>query len=269
MPAATTSATATASGRHGAAVGWLLGGAVSCEHGELLADVRGLAIGTADGFPVPHELLEMRLALHAHVLVDRHRLGSLGAHPDTLRTNDKAGPGGAAGFAFRRSVALALDFHDSRICIGSTSCPFLPHSPSLDRAKEAWRDMAEPPGNVPPSLLATLFMPGIRYGTGAEHVAKDPNRRLRPSGLRCRGTAARAWLRAARGRGRARPALRAGSHDLGGRRERLRPVRGSHTRVARLRSPRSIRTSAVSACTRCKASRAREGPSSSTARMQA
>ncbi len=43
------------------------------EAGELLEDVRGTALGTRHGL-VAHadELLEMRLALHARVLVDRH-----------------------------------------------------------------------------------------------------------------------------------------------------------------------------------------------------
>src|SRR4029077_19151594 len=51
--------------------------------GELLAHVRGLAVRAADRFPVPDELLEVRLAFHAHVLVDRHRRESLGIDPDT------------------------------------------------------------------------------------------------------------------------------------------------------------------------------------------
>jgi hypothetical protein len=85
VPAATASTTTTASGRHRSAVTRLLGGAVSREHGELLADVRGVAVGAADRFPVPDELLEMRLALHADVLVDRHRCGSLGRDPDGWR----------------------------------------------------------------------------------------------------------------------------------------------------------------------------------------
>jgi hypothetical protein len=45
---------------------------VGREHGELASDVRGVAVGAADLPVAPHELLEMRLALHAHVFVDRH-----------------------------------------------------------------------------------------------------------------------------------------------------------------------------------------------------
>ena len=55
---------------------------MSREHGELLAHVRGLAVGAIHCLAVPDELLEVRLALHAHVLVDRHRRGSLGMDPD-------------------------------------------------------------------------------------------------------------------------------------------------------------------------------------------
>src|SRR5947208_5321982 len=82
MPAATAPAATTAARRH-PAVARLLGGAVSREHGELPAHVRGLAIGAVDRLAVADELLEVRLALHAHVLVDRHRRESLGTDPDT------------------------------------------------------------------------------------------------------------------------------------------------------------------------------------------
>src|ERR671936_332836 len=50
----------------------LLGGAVRGEYRELPLDLRRLTVGAADRLAVPHELLEVRLALHAHVLVDRH-----------------------------------------------------------------------------------------------------------------------------------------------------------------------------------------------------
>ena len=43
------------------------------------ADVRGAAVGAVRLLAVSHELLEVRLAGHAHVLVDRHRLVSLTA----------------------------------------------------------------------------------------------------------------------------------------------------------------------------------------------
>ena len=73
-PAATAASTAEAG---------LRGGAVSREHGELLDDLLGAAVRARHLLiGRPDELLEVRLALHAHVLVDRHRLGSLGRSPD-------------------------------------------------------------------------------------------------------------------------------------------------------------------------------------------
>ena len=78
VPAATAPAATTASTCRRLAEAGLRGGAVSGEHGELLAHVRGLAVGTGRvRLRDPDELLEVRLALHAHVLVDRHRLGSV------------------------------------------------------------------------------------------------------------------------------------------------------------------------------------------------
>src|SRR5919109_1008247 len=66
-------ATASAATAPGGSVGRLLGGAVPCEDRELLAHVRGGAVGAVRLLAVPDELLEVRLALHADVLVDRHR----------------------------------------------------------------------------------------------------------------------------------------------------------------------------------------------------
>src|SRR5437868_10346978 len=83
--AATASAATTA--RRRSAKARLLGGAVSREDGELLAHVLGAAIGTVGIVTVPDELLEMRLALHTHVLVDRHRHGSVSRIPDAPRTS--------------------------------------------------------------------------------------------------------------------------------------------------------------------------------------
>src|SRR5947209_689692 len=45
---------------------------MNCEGGELLRDVRRGAVRAVDLLVAPDELLEMRLALHADVLVDRH-----------------------------------------------------------------------------------------------------------------------------------------------------------------------------------------------------
>src|SRR5205814_5801448 len=49
-----------------------LRGAVHGERRELARDVRSGAVRAGDLLFAPHELLEMRLALHADVLVDRH-----------------------------------------------------------------------------------------------------------------------------------------------------------------------------------------------------
>src|SRR5215475_13275233 len=84
--AATAPAAATASRTRAEAR--LLGGAVSGEHGELLAHVRGAAVRAVRVVTVPDELLEMRLALHAHVLVNRHRRGSVGSVPDEPQIDD-------------------------------------------------------------------------------------------------------------------------------------------------------------------------------------
>src|SRR5438094_5235355 len=67
-------ATRTAAATTRRAVAGLLGGAVRCEDGELLAHVLGAAVRTVRLLAVPDELLEVRLALHADVFVDRHRV---------------------------------------------------------------------------------------------------------------------------------------------------------------------------------------------------
>jgi len=69
----------------------LLDGAGSGEHGELLAHVLGTAIRAVGIVTVPDELLEMRLALHAHILVDRHRRESLGSCPDEPQIDEAKG----------------------------------------------------------------------------------------------------------------------------------------------------------------------------------
>src|SRR5206468_1087765 len=65
--AAAASATATP-----AAEARLSLGAVRGEHGQLALHLRGPAVGTGRVPAAPDELLEVGLALHAHVLVDRH-----------------------------------------------------------------------------------------------------------------------------------------------------------------------------------------------------
>src|SRR6185312_12072743 len=66
-PAAAT-ATASASERR------RLRGAVHGERGELARDLRRRAVGAGDLLLAPDELLEVRLAFHADVFVDRHRV---------------------------------------------------------------------------------------------------------------------------------------------------------------------------------------------------
>src|SRR3954452_8538712 len=96
--AATASAATTA--RRRSAKARLLGGAVSREDGELLAHVLGTAIRTIGVVTVPDELLEVRLALHAHVLIDRHRRESLGITPDVSERQTKPPePRGFSGIA--------------------------------------------------------------------------------------------------------------------------------------------------------------------------
>src|SRR5215211_7166566 len=68
--AATRTAATTARGSEGR----LVGGAVHREDRELLAHVRGGAVGAVRLLAVADELLEVRLALHADVFVDRHRV---------------------------------------------------------------------------------------------------------------------------------------------------------------------------------------------------
>src|SRR5829696_2195783 len=71
-PAATTAAACYA------AKARLPGGAVSREHGEETVELRRAAVGTRETLVIEsHELLEMTLAGHADVLVNRHRGGSL------------------------------------------------------------------------------------------------------------------------------------------------------------------------------------------------
>ena len=53
------------------------------EDRQLAADVFGAAVRAVRLIAVSHELLEVRLARHAHVLVDRHRLVSV-SPPDTI-----------------------------------------------------------------------------------------------------------------------------------------------------------------------------------------
>src|SRR5439155_17542952 len=63
--AATTAAATTGCGR--------LREPVYGERGELARHVRGTAVGAGDLLVAADELFEVRLALHADVLVDRHR----------------------------------------------------------------------------------------------------------------------------------------------------------------------------------------------------
>ncbi len=62
---------------------------MSREHGELLTHILGAAVRTIGVVTVPDELLEMRLAFHADVLIDRHRRESLGRAPDAPQMRAK------------------------------------------------------------------------------------------------------------------------------------------------------------------------------------
>src|SRR3954466_13371914 len=81
--AATAAATAERAG--------LPGGADQRERRKLPGDVGRAALRARNLLVPPDELLEVLLALHAHVLVHRHRPGSLGARPDGGRKNPTGG----------------------------------------------------------------------------------------------------------------------------------------------------------------------------------
>src|SRR5438094_1550514 len=82
----------------------LPGGADHGERRELAGDLRCAAVRADDLLVSPNELLEVRLALHAHVLVHRHRPGSLGASPDGRQILLVRGPDRAAAEAARERV---------------------------------------------------------------------------------------------------------------------------------------------------------------------
>src|SRR5512132_3800212 len=67
----------------------LPGGADHRERRELPGDVRRAALRAGNHLIPPDELLEVLLALHADVLVHRHRHGSLGRTPDAPQTGRK------------------------------------------------------------------------------------------------------------------------------------------------------------------------------------
>jgi hypothetical protein len=74
------------------------------EDGELLADIDGAAFGAIGLLTVPDELLEVRLALHADVLVDRHDQDSKHPPRNGLRPMRRgtAFAGSATAVAWRR-----------------------------------------------------------------------------------------------------------------------------------------------------------------------
>src|SRR5439155_8023024 len=81
VTAATRSAATTAAAK----CAGLPGGADHRERRELFDHFRRAALRAVDLLVAADELLEVLLALHADVLVDRHRPGSLGARPDGCR----------------------------------------------------------------------------------------------------------------------------------------------------------------------------------------
>ena len=113
---------------------------------------------------------------------------------------------------------------------------------------------------------ATLLLPGIRQRNWSQPDDRESTRDRRGTRrVGDRRAAARARARAVRGRAGARAALRARPRDRRGGAAASRRGRGSRTSAAPRRSPRSTRTRAASACIRCRRSRARAAPSSSTA----
>src|SRR5215217_5914597 len=84
MPAAA-GAAAAAAARRGLAEARLPTGPVRREHRDLATDVRGAAVGALGVVPVPNELLEVRLARHADVLVNRHARDATSRVPSTCR----------------------------------------------------------------------------------------------------------------------------------------------------------------------------------------
>src|SRR5829696_2757608 len=79
---------ATASAATAAAIpecAGLPGGADHRERRELAHDIRRATVGASNLHVPPNELFEVRLALHADVLVHRHRSGSLETLPDERR----------------------------------------------------------------------------------------------------------------------------------------------------------------------------------------
>jgi hypothetical protein len=97
---ASAAAAAAAAAAHRAAEGGLLAGADGGEDRELAPHVRSAAVRTRRLLAVADELLEVRLALHADVFVDRH-----GEESSRWRASASA-PGACAAFA-RGIAALA------------------------------------------------------------------------------------------------------------------------------------------------------------------
>src|SRR5207237_2434899 len=113
VPAATTpAATAAAPERAG-----LPGGTDHRERRELPGDVGRGTLRARDLLIAPDKLLEMLLALHADVLVHRHRSGSLGPGPDAWGWTVPVGSLMAAGnpAATERSSELAGLRHDGLV----------------------------------------------------------------------------------------------------------------------------------------------------------
>src|SRR5581483_571970 len=193
-----------------------LGGAVDGEGRELPRHVRGGAVRARDLLVAADELLEVRLALHADVLVDRHRPestsqphGASGSSTRPLRTRPVPGTGRVLTGHVRRSTL------------------------TLGRGR---------------TLGVHSRVPGIRYGAGAANDRANPRDRLGPRRLGPRRPPARAGRRRGRRRARPRPPLRPRRGDrrdgarhragaVGGARERRHPARRARPARAPLLRP--------------------------------
>ena len=77
--------------------------AVHCERGELARDVRRGAVGAGNLLLTADELLEVRLALHADVLVDRHERDPSSTHRSRFRHR-----GAEKHYSFTRSACRSV-----------------------------------------------------------------------------------------------------------------------------------------------------------------
>ena len=198
---------------------------MSGEHGELPADVRGLAVRAIRiGLRNADELLEVRLAFHAHVLVDRHRTGSVvdppagtEGPPRTLRSPCPVS-------------ATELERDENR----KRSCDRLRprRLGRLRSARRARRRAARGPSGARPALRPGRGDP--RGGSGPRAWAVDRAHERRNSAVRARPAYA-ALQRPPAADFHARARARATRRGLGRRHRRVR--RSARTRLRARHDP--------------------------------